>query len=88
MLCVKINDVLFRWWLSFLDFVYVKDETCLLCLVMAYIWFRLMSFNSCTLEQVPGKNMDLHEARWEIMKSLLEGFPSLKKKAIEYLQDQ
>jgi len=34
------------------------------------------------------KKMDPHEARWEIIKALLEGFPSLKKRTIEYLKDQ
>lgn len=32
--------------------------------------------------------MDTHEIRWEIMKELLESFPSLKKRAIEYLKNQ
>jgi len=31
--------------------------------------------------------MDPHEARWEIIQALLEGFPSLKEKTIEYLKD-
>jgi len=32
--------------------------------------------------------MDPHEARWEIIQALLESFPSLKEKTIEYLKDQ
>ena len=80
--------VSYRRWLSFPVVLQLQDETCLLCLRMAYILFRLMTFNSRGPEQIIGKNMDLHEARWEIMKALLEGFPSLKQRAIECLQDQ
>jgi hypothetical protein len=32
--------------------------------------------------------MELNEARWEIIQTLLEDFPSLKKKTIEYLKNQ
>jgi hypothetical protein len=32
--------------------------------------------------------MDPNEARWQIIQAMLEGFPSLKKKAREYLKDQ
>jgi hypothetical protein len=34
------------------------------------------------------KNMDLQEVRWEIMKALLEGFPSLRERTLEYLKGQ
>jgi len=30
--------------------------------------------------------METQEARWEIIKALLDGFPSLKEKTIEYLK--
>jgi hypothetical protein len=32
--------------------------------------------------------MNANEARWSIIKSLLEGFPSLKEKTLDYLQAQ
>jgi hypothetical protein len=31
--------------------------------------------------------MDQQETRWEIMKVMLESFPSLKKRTIEYLKN-
>lgn len=30
--------------------------------------------------------MDPDEARWKIMKAMLDSFPSLRKRAIEYLK--
>jgi len=30
--------------------------------------------------------MEAQETRWEIMKGMLESFPSLKKRTIEYLK--
>lgn len=30
--------------------------------------------------------MDIHETRWEIVKVMLESFPSLKKRTIKYLR--
>jgi hypothetical protein len=47
-----------------------------------------MTFNSRTSTRLLGKSMELQEARWEIMRALLEGFPSLKKRTIEYLNNQ
>jgi hypothetical protein len=47
-----------------------------------------MSFNTRSPKQIMEKNMDPHEARWKIIKAMLEGFPSLKKRTIEYLKDQ
>jgi len=47
-----------------------------------------MAFNTRSPKQMMEKKMDPHEARWEIIKALLEGFPSLKKRTIEYLKDQ
>jgi hypothetical protein len=32
------------------------------------------------------KTMNSQETRWEIMKLMLESFPSLKKRTIEYLK--
>ena len=29
--------------------------------------------------------MDSHEARWKIIKTLLDGFPSLRKRTLKYL---
>jgi len=47
-----------------------------------------MTFNTRSLKQMMEKKMEPHEARWEIIKALLEGFPSLKKRTFEYLKDQ
>jgi hypothetical protein len=41
--------------LIFFDFLHLSNETCLVCLKMAYIWFRLMTFNSRTSKQTTGE---------------------------------
>jgi hypothetical protein len=48
-----------------------------------------MTFNSRLSRTDAGeKPMNTNEARWEIIRALLEGFPLLKKKTFEYLKDQ
>jgi hypothetical protein len=70
------------------DFISASKQR-LLRLKTDYISFRSISFNiQPPKEGFVEKPMNANEARWSIIKSLLEGFPSLKEKTLDYLQAQ
>jgi len=55
---------------------------------MTYIFFRLASFNIRTPKKDDGDSqMNSNKVRWEVVKALLDEFPSLREKAREYLRN-
>jgi hypothetical protein len=75
-------------WLKFTRFRFLVGDDTFIVSQDARIGFRLMAFNTRLATQIAEKTMDSHETRWEIVKVMLESFPSLRKRTIEYLKTE